>query len=114
MQRGNRNLGKITGHFSPTVSSFAAGYSRVVTLVAKVRTSNPDRTISLKRLQYVVEKKTFCTWLVIFKKLSQAFFKNFALFFCTCRMKASIPGATTHENNTRNCKYSLDAPDDER
>jgi len=31
MQRGSRHLGKITGHFSPTVPPSAAGCSRVVT-----------------------------------------------------------------------------------
>jgi hypothetical protein len=46
-----------SGHFSPTVPTSAAGCSRVVTrLVAKVGTSNPDRT-SFKRLQCVVENE---------------------------------------------------------
>jgi len=52
MYRGSRHLGKINGHFSPTVPPSAAGCSRVWhawrRLVGKVGTSNQDRTISLK------------------------------------------------------------------
>jgi len=45
-----RHLGKIARYFSPTVPPSAAGCSRVVTrgVVAKVGTSYPDRTVSLK------------------------------------------------------------------
>jgi len=58
---GSRNLGKIPGHFSPKFHLPPLGalvwWHAWRHLVAKVGTSNPDRTISLKRLQCVVENK---------------------------------------------------------
>jgi hypothetical protein len=81
MLRGSLHLGKITGHFSPTVPPSAVGYSRVVTGVETPggENWNQDRTISLKAAVRGCINKLTPLYVQIFEVLT-AVFMNIQVF----------------------------------